>query len=386
MPKVKDKAAYEIIIRGRIDLLLSNGFFGFLAMQLNIIEDYTVPTAAVDGVNFYYNPDFVKQLDPQEVEFLWAHECMHCCFQHFARRGGRSPIGWNIAGDFVINLDLKNSGFKLIHNRPINGKTFKCCIDEQYAGMTTEQVYDKLPKITIDLTNMIIGEVKDSPGDKREAEHQWEINVRGAIQVAIAQNAGNVPGSLKNLIKALNEPKISWRDKTAQFIDQSLSKDWSWGRINRRSTSIGVLLPGLVSDRLHKLVFISDVSGSVSHKMQAEMLSEVGGALDQGTCDELVVAYADTKVQHVDEFFPGDVVESGKYTGGGTAFSDSFRWLKENHPDAACVIYLTDLEVYDFGEDPGIPVMWAVYNSPARYEELSGKTPFGTSIFVSETT
>lgn len=392
MAKIKDKGAYEKIISARTSLLVSNGFFGFLALQLRVVETYDMPTAAVDGKAMYYNPDFVNQLDDRELEFLVAHEVMHCCFQHFTRRGTRDPKAWNIAGDFVINLDLQDAGFKLIHDRMISGKNFKCCIDKKYKGMTTEEIYDTFDVIYLSGFGDSndpggCGGVMDAPGDvdaKESVKHTWEMSVRAAVQVAAGQNAGQIPGSLRNMIAELSKPKISWRDKTLQWIDQSMSKAISWSRPNRRSAALGVLMPGYISDRLNKLVCFIDVSGSVSHKMAIEMLSEVGGALDQGTADTIVVAYADTHVQHVDEFVQGDAITVGQYTGGGTDFEHSFRWLKEQHPDASCVIYLTDLQVNNFGEDPGCPVMWAVYGPSQSFDHLVDRAPFGIGIHVSE--
>lgn len=402
MSKVKDRSAREKIIRARTNLLVSNGFFGFLAMQLKLVEDYTIPTAAVDGVSMFYNPDFIHQLDERETEFVVAHEVMHCCFQHFSRRQNRDPRGWNIAGDYVINLDLQEAGFTLIkQGKIINGKPFHILIDSKYKGMTTEDIYESLPKIQIKMGGGSgeggkggddpdpggCGGVRDAPGGvaaQATVQQEWETSVRTAVAVAKGNNAGQIPGSLKALMDNLSRPKVSWRDLTRNFIDQSMTKDYSWARISRRSVSIGTLMPGLVSDRMHKLVFFVDTSGSVSHEMGREMTSEVGGALDQGTADTVVVAYADTAVQHSDEFQQGDRVTYGVYSGGGTDFRDSFKWLMENHPDASCVIYLTDLGVNEFGEDPGCPVMWAVYSPANAYDHLAARAPFGTCIRVGD--
>ena len=398
--QTKNKAAREKLVRARTSLLLSNGFFGFLALQLRLIEDYSLPTAGVDGISIYYNPDFVMQLTDREVEFLIAHELMHCCFKHFTRRQSRDPIGWNVAGDFVINLDLQEAGFTLINNRQINGKNFQCCIDPKYKGMTTEDVYESLPKIYISISGGGTadpnnpdpggcGAVLDAPGNAGEKENtaqNWERSVRAAIHVARANNAGKLPGSLQRLINELSKPKISWRDKTRNFIDNSMTKDISWSRISRRSVSIGTLMPGLIADRLNHLVFVADDSGSINMKLLTEFLSEVAGALDEGVADQMTVIYADTRVHHVDHFVPGDIVRPHALPnggGGGTDFRDSFRWIKENVPDASCVIYLTDLQVYEFGEDPGCPTLWAVYAPDSNYQQLADKAPFGTPLQVS---
>ena len=405
MGEIKDRAARDKIVRARTNLLLSNGFFGFLCMQLKLVEVQDdlakeITTMAVDGIHLYYNTDFVHKLDDRECEGVLCHEVMHCAFQHFSRRGHRDPRGWNIAGDFVINLDLVASGFKLpgtpislaFGMDPKNMGVKGHLLDPQFKGMSTEDVYERLPKITVKFCGGGgkddpggCGGVLDAPGDsgKEDASEKWDQSVRIAIETVKASNPGSIPGSLQRLIEQLEKPKISWRDKTRNFIDQSMSKDVSWARINRRSVGIGALMPGYVSDRLNHLVFVADISGSINFKMLTEMLSEVAGALDEGTADHMSVVYADTHVRHVDEYWPGDIVKAKTFDGGGTDFADSFRWIKENAPDASCVVYLTDLQVSNFGEDPGCPVLWAVYSPDSLYDQLADRVPFGMPIQVS---
>lgn len=406
--KTTNKAARDAIIRARTTLLVSNGFFGFLAMQLRLVEATVVygqdnPTMCVDGVSMFYNPEFVLGLTERELEGVLAHEVMHCCFSHFTRRGSRDPHIFNIAGDFVINYDLTESGFTLpwmqsykLPDPPPKGVKAHC-YDPKYANMSTEAVYDDLMKNAKKVQVFIqssgngpndaggMGGVLDAPGGANGAEatkQTWETSVRTAIAVAKSNNAGKIPGSLKRLIEDLAKPKISWRDLTRRFIDQSMIKDVSWARLSRRSVSVGTLLPGLVSDRLQQLVFFVDVSGSVSDDMLHAMVSEIGGALDEGTADELVIAYADTHVRHVDRFVVGDIVKGESHGGGGTDFRDSFNWLKENCPQASCVVYLTDLRVSEFGEEPECPVLWAVFDAGDDFPQLTSHAPFGECIAV----
>lgn len=407
-PKQKDKAALEKVIRARTNLLISNGFFGFLALQLKVVEaemigSFENKTMAVDGFTLFYNPEFVHAMTDREVEGVVAHEVMHCCFQHFARRQNRIPQIWNMATDHVINLDLQASGFSLPNLVDMKGKDGKpmfpncigICADPKFKGMNAEAVYDELMK-NVTVIQLQIGNNSDPGGcgatidapdganGEAEAKNSWEQAVRSAVATAKANNAGNVPGSLAQLIKELNAPKVSWRELTRRWIDQSMSKDYSWARISRRSLSIGTLLPGMVSDRLNHLVFFVDISGS-TFELCKEMVSECAGALDQGTCDHMTIVYADTEVRHVDEYHAGDLVETGKYEGGGTDFRDSFKWLADNAPDASCCIYLTDLQVNEFGEDPGIPTLWAVYGPDQDYDSLAERVPFGSCVHISNT-
>jgi predicted metal-dependent peptidase len=401
--KEKDISARDKIIRARTNLLVSNGFFGFLAMQLQLVEvdeDSGITTMAVDGKHMFFYAPFVHKMSERETEGVVAHEVMHCCFKHFTRRGYRDMRGWNIAGDFVINLDLIESGFVLpgkpfgLNSPPLPKGESGYLYDLQFKGMSTEDVYEKLPVIKIGFGSGNgndpggVGGVLDAPGDAGDQEatgQDWDVAVRSALQTAKAQNAGSIPGSLRRLIADLEKPKISWRDKTRNFIDQSMTKDVSWSRINRRSMSAGMLMPGYIADRLNHLVFIVDDSGSINMKLLTEFLSEVAGALDEGTADQMTVVYADTRVHHVDHFLPGDIVAPHELPngGGGTDFADSFRWVKENVPDSSCIIYLTDLQVHSFGEEPECPVLWAVYSPDSYYEQLAANVPWGVPLQVS---
>lgn len=403
--KRRDNSARDKIVAARTNLLVSNGFFGCLALQLKLVEcdevnGIPVATMAVDGFNLYYHPAFVHKLTERELEGVVAHELMHCCFQHFTRRGHRHPVAWNVAGDHVINLELLEAGFTLPEKR---------LADPQFRNMTTEEVYDRLPIIEITMKGGggvgdgegkqgidpgMCGGVLDTPGGagkEAEAKQTWETNVRMAAEVARGQNAGNVPSSLRKLIDQLSKPKVSWKDLLRRFIDQSLTKEVSYARLNRRSVAIGALLPGYVSDRLHHLVCFVDVSGSISYELAKAMVSEAAGALDQGTADMLTICYTDTDVVHVDTYVAGDVVKAGQYSGGGTAFSNAYAWLRgeatpaghePNDVEPSAVIFLTDLQVDDFGQEPECPVMWAVYSQEGLYDQLAQNAPFGTCIHV----
>ena len=105
-------------------------------------------------------------------------------------------------------------------------------------------------------------------------------------------------------------------------------------------------------------------------------------ALDEGVADHLTVIYADDGVQHVDEFDQGDLVQVTATSGGGTDFTKSFEWIRENAPDASCVIYLTDMCTSGWGEDPGVPVLWAAFLPDSLYEQISKTAPFGETIHV----
>lgn len=396
-----NKKAFDAIVRARTILIVSQPFFGTLALHLTPVEvndPARVNTMAVDGVNLYYHPPFVLGLTEEEIVGVIAHEVFHCSYSHFSRRGHRTPRKWNIAGDFRINDDLKKVPFTL-PMKPINLKELLAgkqghLYDPQFANMSTEEIYEKIPDLPEQpggggngLDDGGCGAVIDAGGgnspDKATAEqvaHEWQANVRMAVSVARANNAGSTPGYLERLVTQLKRPKVSWRDLTRQFIDQSMTTDYSYRRPNRRYISSGLILPGNVPDALHELVMFVDCSGSISDEMMHSYVSEVAGALDDGTTDKLWVVYADDGVRHVDEYLPGDVVKCKTLGAGGTDFDESFKWLRKNAPDAAAAIYLTDMETCSFGEEPACPVLWGAYNTEDRLKSI--KPPFGTVVLV----
>lgn len=75
-------------------------------------------TAATDGNNIYFDPDFFKSLNDEERLFLIAHELMHIKFQHMFRMtdengNKREAHIWNIATDAIINANLARDGFTI---------------------------------------------------------------------------------------------------------------------------------------------------------------------------------------------------------------------------------------------------------------------------------
>lgn len=419
---IKDRKAANAILKARTTLLVDEPFFGALALHLDLIEENDpsiCKTMMVDGKSLWYHPAFVHKLTEEELKFVVAHEVMHCVYKHMTRRKGRHPTAWNWAGDFVINADLIETKVGTPPGKPITLKsppgTKGHLYDPQYAGMSTEEVYERMPDMptiyiliggkgksgaqgggdgarlpdeadfggcggVIDAT---AADPKDSPHTNEEAERDWEVITRMAIGAATKGNAGTLPGYLKRLVREMAKPRKTWRDETHEFIDTCMKSDYSWNRPNRRFIGRGLHLPGWEQDGLHKLVFVGDTSGSISPKIMSEYLGEMQGSLDQNTSDELIVVYCDADVHGTREYLPGDLVkyEGVDGGGGGTDFRPAFEWIKEHHPDANAIVYLTDLYPCTWEiDDPGIPVLWAAYLPEPQFDKID--PPFGRKIHV----
>lgn len=62
-----------------------------------------IETAATDGKKFYWNPDFLDSLNPDELAIVMEHEVYHVIFFHVKRGRGKSGNVWSIAIDYVAN-------------------------------------------------------------------------------------------------------------------------------------------------------------------------------------------------------------------------------------------------------------------------------------------
>ena len=138
--KIKEFDSNEVkkrIVQSRVRLLMNHAFFGNMATRL-IIKDATdwCPTAATDGKHLYYNKNFLGALPDPELDFVIAHEVLHCVYDHFDRRATRDGQYWNMAGDYVINNDLKKQG---VGQMPSVGLW-----DPKYDEKYTEEIYDDL--------------------------------------------------------------------------------------------------------------------------------------------------------------------------------------------------------------------------------------------------
>jgi len=131
----KDVNPEEKLCRARTQLLLSQPFFGTLCLRLKLVATPSFPTMATDGRRLAYNPAFVAQLTPAELEGVIAHEVMHVALAHHCRRGDRDPQLWNEAADYAVNPILLDNGITLPGDM---------LIDAAFRGLSAEEIYARL--------------------------------------------------------------------------------------------------------------------------------------------------------------------------------------------------------------------------------------------------
>lgn len=375
------------ILAAQTALLWDHPFFGVLMLQLRKVDatgDPEIDTMATDGRHLFFDRDFVDGLKKEELVFVLAHEVMHNALEHHIRRQNRKPGRWNKAGDYAINGELDTCK---VGRMPAGG-----LIEARFTGLSAEEIYrilddenngDDSDEDSMDgggCGGVLDGCAPHDEAAKAELRAEMQTQIRQAANVAKAAQAGKLPAGVQRIIDELLTPKVDWRAVLRRFIDESSRRDFAWHRPNRRLIPHGIVTPGTVSNGVSHIVIAVDTSGSIDNEILRAFGAEINGAFGDGAVDRLTVIYADAAVNHVEEFETGDELLLHPAGGGGTAFRDTFRLIAEQHPDARATIYLTDMYVGDFGEEPPMPVLWGVYGRNKDFGQLN--PPFGECINI----
>lgn len=338
-------------------------FFITLCFSLKHKWDETIPTACTNGTEVRYNPGFFLGLKPEERVFLILHETLHVAYLHMLRLAARNAKKWNIAADFVINLQLVERGFKM----PKGG-----LLDYQYAGMSTEQVYDKLPDR--DLPEDFDIDLEEYSAEASELEEQVkDILVRAAIQSKQAGDAiGTIPGELELYINNLLNPKLPWNRILQKYLSSLNKSDYTFRKPNRRFFPKHHL-PSLFNEKLMDLEVAVDISGSVSDYEFKTFVSEVASIFKMMKPDRITLVQFDTEIHSVNKLKSLNELLQVQFKGrGGTDIRPIIE--RANALKPKLLLVFSDGGFRFFDETTSVNTLWLIHNHP------DFKAPFGKVI------
>jgi predicted metal-dependent peptidase len=418
-------AVHPRIARQRTELVLSQPFFGALALRLDVREDPSAKTFWVDGETLGYNPTYMESLSDLEVRGVVAHEVLHVANGHCWRQGARDPDRWNDACDYAINPIVLSSGMVLPKG---------ALVDPRYTGKSAEEIYGLLTQEAKEKQQRpsqqhqqqpqnqqqpqqpqpspqdpqqpngkqapkpggqsgtapgqapadqqakpgSFGEVRPYNGpDKPVKEAEWKVAVTQAAKAAAMR--GKLPGDLQAMAGEAVRPVVDWRAVLHRFAQQSSPSDYSFATPNRRYLHLGFYLPSLHTPAIGDAVFVRDSSGSVFDETQAQFDAEILAVFHSLKPARLVVMDCDTRVTQVQIFERGDSPEIKPVRGGGgTAFVDPFNRVADDGMNPAFLVYLTDMVGRFPTVAPHYPVLWASTTPLTR----ARKAPFGETMEV----
>jgi predicted metal-dependent peptidase len=426
---MKSNDIQQKIATARTKLILDKPFLGALVLRLPLQEASPewCKTTGTDARKFYYNPEYIEALRPIEMQFVLAHEALHCALSHFARKEHRVKHRWDLACDYAINPILIADGL----TPPPNVMVLK-----QYTGMSAEEIYpllsdndnsesmdqhlydkqdnpqeggqeqqenpldqqteNKPPKKSKSKSN---GNKKDPensdtkgageqqfdqhaggksapppPLEQAEAEElsiQWQQRMAGAAQQA--EQAGKLSGVMKRLVEILRQPRLPWRALLARYMTSAARDDYSYMRPSTRRGGPAIF-PTLKSDEINVVVGL-DVSGSVTDKELNDCLAEINAIKGQMrarvtliACDSEIVEGFPCLFEPWEEATLPEAIAGG----GTTDFRPVFNWTEQQDRQPDIVIYFTDTYGDFPAYAPPYQVVWLVKGK--------GQVPWGQRI------
>lgn len=362
------KVAQKALDRAKIKLMSSpdTTFFTTVCFSLKHTWTTEMPTAGTNGLELLINPDFFMSLNEDTRVSLLLHEVGHVIFLHCTtRKGNRNPQKWNVAGDYVINLMLRNRGFTIPDT---------WLIDNIYADKSTEEVYDLLPEdaaAKLSMPDIMPGD--ESPEKAKEQEQAiTDILIRAATQSKLAgDKPGSVPGEVEIYLDRMLNPKLPWQTILSRFLNDHVKDDYSWQKPNKRYFP-DMYLPSLYSEGLEHIAFAVDTSGSVSTADFSSFISEIRGVMKHFNPEKITLIQFDTRIKSTHTIHSMEELMKVKFCGrGGTDITEVMEWAEKEMPQALLVF--TDGEFHQTSHKIKSPLIWLIHNNK-RFAGKQGKT------------
>jgi predicted metal-dependent peptidase len=357
--RLLDSDFAKLISASLLRLRLRAPFFGTLAMFARFIASATIPTAATDGRDIFFNPQFLSSLPSQQQDGVLLHELLHAALLHPLRLRERQPELWNIAADIVVNGTILQQGFEL----PPGGLR-----DEQLEHLSVEEVYEllQLPganrfELTErDLLSVHVDSDSSNPAtaaSDREIRTHWQQALQQASAIASRTTTAKLTGGITRELDAICNPQLDWKTYLWRYLVQTPT---DFQGFDRRFVGRGLYLEGLHSESVRVQIAI-DTSGSVRLRQLQLFVSEVRAILAAYPQLECNLDYVDNAI-HASHTLTANSTLPTPEGGGGTSFVPFFDRVSQSwdgHTQTVC-IYLTD----GYGEFPVhaplVPTLWVV--------------------------
>jgi predicted metal-dependent peptidase len=291
---------------------------------------------------------------------------------------------WNMACDYSINEELRESGFALPQGALFPSEKGKSA-EWHYARIREENNQDSNGQgqgkgNTPQQGNGQgkpdpLGEVRDAPigpdsdGDPAPTEGEWKQRAAQALNQA--KMMGKCPGGLARNIQAALKTRVDVRSLLLRFFSERSNADYSWTRPSSRYVPLGIFLPSLESKALGEVAIMVDTSGSVDETSLAYARSIVESVIEECNPSAVSIWYSDAKVCSVDRFERGESLTWKPQGGGGTDFRPALDAI-DREGQAVCIVCISDLEGTFPDTPPAMPVIWL--------STTDGIAPFGETV------
>jgi predicted metal-dependent peptidase len=380
----KDLTPHERVTAVGIDLT-RNALFAQLsgvAMVGKVEITDRLPTAATNGRDEYYNPDFVLAQNRKQLRYVRIHENLHKLLKHCVEYKDvckRYPKLSNIAMDHVINLTIEeiDPNFTWVE-RP----TVEPCVDAKYKGWGFLRVLRDL----IDKGGKEGGGGDEGGGERGGGEGGFDDHLFDELDEGEAEEAhrqideaarqgkiladklaGDGKGGSKLDLNATKR-NTEWRQHFREFFD-TICKGDEHSRFvppNKRFAPLGILLPSHFSYNKGEIIIAGDTSGSMG-PIYPILFGEIAQIAQTVMPDALRVIWWDTSVCGEQLFKPDDYHSIATLMkpmgGGGTSPQCVVKYIAEKQYKPRAVIWLTD--GYLSGDNAVVPcaALWGIVDN-----------------------
>ena len=351
-------------------------FIGAIARHGEYIISDSVPTAATNGLDVWYNPDFVQTLNDRELRFVVIHEQFHKMFKHvfiLKNLRSRDPLLANMAADYCINpmiLATDPNEINIALPRDENGKVF-CLIDDAFDKLSTIQIFDILWKENQEeeeeeeggedceggipsgdgstpSDNGLSGQTTNAEDEINQGKYSQKIRERmgknhddhiydeitedkelssrieGELNRAIRQAtqiAGEGGGNFVQQVKELMKVTTCWKDVLKEFMKTHVRGQGTttFRRFNRKTIGSRLYLPSRQSKETGEVIVAIDASASC-WSVVPQFLSEIQVIAKDVKPQKIRLLYWDSEVEREEEYEKAEyntLIQSARPSGGG---------------------------------------------------------------------
>lgn len=398
---------------------------GFYVMGTVSFDDKW-QTAATNGKDEFYSPEFVAKQNRKQMRYLRTHEVMHKALKHCSDYKdiiAKYSLLSNIAQDHVINLMIESIDPKFSFvERPAG---VSICCDRRYTDMSWLEVLRLLlkdqpppppdnpkpkkdgsggkggsdgsdgtqvkqgagePQAGVGEPGMPLDTHLPLPDDVDAAKHNDEVDIIVRQGKFIADKLAGRRGSGGPLDALTQTRSTNWASAMREFIDTVCEGDEysTFSPPNKRLQHLAnIVLPSRFDERTGELIINCDTSGSMGG-VYPIVFGEIARIVQVANPEAVRVIWWDTRVAGEQLFKPDQYADIAKLFkpkgGGGTSPGAVVEYVRAKKYKPVAAIWLTDgyldgTEGQARGLD--IPQLWGVVDN------TSFRAPVGKVVRIS---
>lgn len=335
-----------------------------------------VRTAATDGLNMYFAPEFIEPQTREQLRYIMLHEALHIGLRHcvtYPEVVKKYPQLSNMAMDYVVNGFIEEIDPQ--RKWAAHPTSVKPLLDPKYFGWSFLEVLHDLkqnppPEDSEPMDEHMTGEgsVMDGLSDKEVKEIERSIDDamrQGAIaaQKIAGKGKGNNP-----LEKSLHKRDTNWKQHMREFFEQIIAGD-EYSRFcppNKRMLASGFIMPSHFDLATGEVIVACDTSGSM-YGVLPVVFGEIAQICTNLKPEKVRVIWWSDGIEGEQVFLPHEYEKIAQLVkpvgGGGTRVSCVAEYIREKQYKPKATIMLTDGYIESNYATPEGQLLWGVVDN-----------------------